>query len=276
VKKLEKAKMREEKDNNQKHRNWLSDHQYMEKHYVPMCRHSGLYQEILDKIVRLVKRYHPQPRCAAEIGCGPGLIIDRLLKVFPAIERLDGYDYGVGLAKIGLKNFVRLRKALDERLFFHEGPEYDLSKPLNWPQRYDLIVNNNVLFIFTQETELRQAVRNLAKALTPDGLLVVSTVTPLHTLYFKNKEEIREELVYNYLLKPWRFLMHMVPQIGHLGTIRHVNTSLEIKITPKLLMGLLQENGLQVLAEDIYYTPHRFHKEGNRLAGGIMYAASKK
>jgi SAM-dependent methyltransferase len=258
------------------HSNWLSEYQYMEKHYLPMCRHSGMYQEILNRIVNLVRVHHPEPRWVTEIGCGPGLIIDRLLKAFPGIERLDGYDYGVGLAEIGLRNFTRLRKALGERLFFYEGPEYDLSKPLNWPRRYDLVVNNNVLFIFTEEAALRQAVRNLIDALTPDGLLVVSSVTPLHNVYFKNKEAMREELVYHYLLKPWRFLLHTLPQMRHVKQVNRVNQMVESKITPELLSRLLEENGLNILAQDVYYTPHRYRREGMHRAGGIMYAAKKK
>jgi len=102
----------------------------MEKYYVPMCRHSGLYQEILAKIVRLVRTHHPEPRQVADFGCGPGLIIDRLMRVFPGIERVDGFANSVGLGKIGVDNFVRLRHALGQRLFFFEGPDGDLTKPM--------------------------------------------------------------------------------------------------------------------------------------------------
>ncbi len=252
---------------------WLSEHQYMEKHYVPVARRMALYQQILDKVVRLVRAHHPEPRRIADFGCGPGLVIERLLRVFPSIEQVDGFDSATGLGKIGLANFSRLREAWGKRLFFFEGPAGDLTKPLALARRYDLVLNNNVLFIFTEETERRQAMRNLADALAPGGLLVVSTITPLFRAYFENKGLMREEMVYHFLLKPWRFFSAFGTQLKHKKGIDRVNRAVESRVTPELLARWLDENGLAIVGEDIFYTPHKYWPEGARSAGGIMYAA---
>jgi len=267
--------MAENKENASDRQNWKSEFQYMEKYYVPNARHSALYQQILDKVVRLAKRHHPQPRCVADFGCGPGLVIERLLRVFPGIERVDGFDSASGLGRIGLASFSRLRKAFGRRLFFYEGPDGDLTKPLALARHYDLVLNNNVLFIFTDETERRQAVRNLAEALTADGLLVVSTITPLFRTYIRNKDLLREEMVYHYLLKPWRFVTDLAPQMRHIRQLALVNRSVDSRVTPGLLAGWLEENGLAIVGEEIFYTPHKHRPEGARSAGGIMYAARR-
>jgi len=265
--------MAENKENAADRQAWLSEYQYMQKYYVPNARHSALYQQILGKIVRLVKLHHPEPRHVVDLGCGPGLVIERLLRVFPGIERVDGFDSAIGLGKIGLANFVRLREAFGKRLFFYEGPDGDLTRPLALTRRYDLALNNNVLFIFTEESERRQAIRNLAEALAPDGLLVVSTITPLFRVYLENRELLREEMVYHYLLKPWRFFTDLGPQMRHIKRLALVNRSVESRVTPDLLARWLEENGLAIVGEDIYYTPHKYWPEGVRSAGGVMYAA---
>ena len=138
------------------------------------------------------------------------------------------------------------------------------------------MVSNNVLFIFAEEAGLRQAVRNLIDALAPDGLPVVSSITPLYKGYFQNKELIYEEIVHHYLLKPWRFLFHVVPQLRQKKQFELVNRIVESKLTPALLTQLLEENGLKIVGEEVYYTPHKYWPEGARSAGGIMYAARRK
>jgi len=138
------------------------------------------------------------------------------------------------------------------------------------------VVSNNVLFIFAEEAGLRQAVRNLIDALAPDGLPVVSSITPLYKGYFQNKELIYEEIVHHYLLKPWRFLFHVVPQLRQKKQFELVNRIVESKLTPALLTQLLEENGLKIVGEEVYYTPHKYWPEGARSAGGIMYAARRK
>jgi SAM-dependent methyltransferase len=267
--------MAENKDSASDRQTWLSEYQYMEKYYVPNARHSALYQQILDKIVRLVRAHHPVPRHVADFGCGPGLVIERLLRVFPGIERVDGFDSAAGLGEIGLANFVRLREAFGKRLFFFEGPDGDLTKPLTLARQYDLVLNNNVLFIFNEEAERRQAVRNLAGALAPGGLLIVSTITPLFRAYLKSRGLLREEMVYHYLLKPWRFFTDLGAQMRQKKRLDQVNRSVESRVTPELLAGWLEENGLAIIGEDFFYTPHKYWTEGVRSAGGVMYAARR-
>jgi hypothetical protein len=126
--------MAENKDNASGRQTWLSEYQYLEKYYVPNARHSALYQQILDKIVRLVKRHHPAPRQVADFGCGPGLVIERLLRVFPGIGRVDGFDSGPGWAD--RPRICQTKRGFASALFFSrpggDPPPLALARRMTW------------------------------------------------------------------------------------------------------------------------------------------------
>jgi SAM-dependent methyltransferase len=258
------------------HQNWQAEFRYLEDHYVPFLRHSASYQEILTKIVRLVRKHLPNPRLAVEFGCGPGLVIAKLLQSLPSIWHIDGYDYSLGLAEVGLRQLPILKKNFDKRLFFHEGPQWDLTMPLALHRRFDLVVSNNVLYIFKDPPALRQAVRNLVAALDDEGLLIVSTVTANWNTYFAEKHYVYDEIFRYYLCRPWRLALHLVPQLRHMKAVMQCNRTLSSNITLTGLRQLVEENGLEIIDGDIFYTPQKYRRGGLETAGGIMLAARRR
>jgi SAM-dependent methyltransferase len=247
---------------------WLS---YMKVHYFPFCRHYGLYRELYEKIFSMIKKHMPFPAYAADLGCGPGIFINGILKNFPFIKKIYGYEKITGLAGIGVEKLQYLKKGRN-KVSFYEGA--DIAKSMSMPEECDLILNINVMYINGLGNR-NQLLQNIKNNLAEDGIAVIATVMNPWNRYKSDGSLVMEEFLYNLILKPWRIPIHLLPLLIHAKPVKKYNDTLASDLTPVKTENLLEKNGFRILEKHAYYTPRKFLTNDLNSAGGVVYLTKK-
>ncbi len=146
-----------------------------------------LRREVLDRALRDV-RVDPRSRRVLDVGCGSGF--------------WTGYYLARGAVYTGMDissvSVERLSKSHPQSRFIHS----DVSE-VALDERYDLVNAFDVLYHITDDARWGSAVRNLASAVTPGGLLLVTDV-------FKDLGGIAEHNV----MRPLSRYMDLIAPLG--------------------------------------------------------------
>jgi len=117
-----------------------------------------LRREVLDRALADV-RFEPRSRRVLDVGCGSGFWADYYL-------RRGSVYTGVDISSVSVE---RLSKKYPQSRFLHS----DVSE-VALEERYDAVNAFDVLYHITDDARWETAVRNLASAVAPGGLLLVT------------------------------------------------------------------------------------------------------
>lgn len=119
-----------------------------------------LRREVLDRAFADL-RFDPRARRVLDVGCGSGFWTDYYTRRGAAYTGVD----------ISAVSVERLGKQYPNARFIHR----DVSE-VALEERYDAVNAFDVLYHITDEARWRQAVQNLAAAVAPGGLLLITDV----------------------------------------------------------------------------------------------------
>lgn len=183
---------------------------------VDPIRHEVLIPSVLSLLGNI------QDKCIADVGCGPGMFIDSLMKHKP--KKIKAYDISNDMLFLFNKNFPSI-----------ESFQLDITTTPLHKKEFDIVLS--ILVLHTIES-LEIALSNLAKGLLNQGELIICVPHPCfhysqsqvnaisnknytHKKYYLDSSYYLEKKIFNYFGKP-----KVKVQMFHRSISQYVNSLL--------------------------------------------------